>query len=193
MAGASGRAADAVAANWKGRAYVRKYVVPHDADTVKQGLVRDAFTTCVTLWRSLSTTVKAWLDTYGVGYRISGFNVFMAKNRKTEQATGILKPVPDNPNVAALVHSAGSVAVATKITITWIDPTKTGWTKVFLCVRDKVTGVFSSEILTVLASAATYDFTGLTTGHIYRVYIALYNSTTYEFGTSSGTAELTVT
>ena len=193
IAGASGRAADAVASNWKGRAYVRKHVIPHNPQSAAQIAVRESMARCVTLWRSLSTTIKTWLNTYGTGYRMAGYNIFAQKNRALEQVPSALVVVPANPNVPAVAAFAASVAVAEKITVTWTDPVLTGYTKLALILRDQAGAVFSAEILTTLASAETYDFLALTTGHIYDVYGWLYNSTTGVMGTVASDISKTVT
>ena len=193
LAGASGKAADAVASNWKGRAYIRKHVIPKNPQSAAQVAVRESLAACVTLWRSLSSTIKAWLDTYGTGYGMSGYNVFMKKNRAAQQASTALVPVPANPNVAPVSDLTGSVAVADKITATWTDPVETGFTKMALILRDQATDVFSGEILTTDAADETYDFDPLTTGLTYDLYGWLYNPTTGEMGTVSSDLDLLVT
>jgi len=182
-----------VAASWKGRAYIRKHVIPSNPNTAAQQLVRESLARCVTLWRSLSETVKVWLDTYGTGYRMSGYNAFMSKNRAAEQATTALAVVPPEPRVLPVAAFAGSVAVAEKITVTWTDPALTGYTKLALILRDQALNTFQGEILTTLASAETYDFLSLTTGHIYDVYGWLYDSTTGIMGSVASDVDLTVT
>jgi len=193
VASASGKAADAVAASWKGRQYIRKHVIPANPQTAAQTLVRESMAACVSLWRSLSSTIKTFLDSYGTGYNMSGYNVFVSKNRAAEQASTALKPVPPNPNVAALTDLTGSVAVAEKITATWTDPVKAGYTKVALILRDQDGNVFSAETLDTDASAETYDFTDLTTDNVYDLYGWLYNPTSDDMGTVASHLDLTVT
>jgi len=169
IAGASGRAADAVAASWKGRSYVRKYVVPANPDTTAQGLVRDAFTHCVTLWRSLSATLKLFLDSYGSAYTMSGFNVYMSKNRAREQASSTLKPVPDNPLVCAptaFAVATGAGAAGT-IDLSWTNDAISGYTKLAYIGRKSGTNIHVAEDLTTLASVGTKTVSGLTAGATY--------------------------
>ncbi len=193
IAGASGKAADAVCATWKGRAYVRKHVIPANPKSAAQIAVRESMARCVTLWRSLSTTVKGWLDTYGTGYRMSGYNVYVSKNRLAEQSDTAHKVVPPHPNVAPVIDLAGDVAVAEIITATWTDPVKAGFTKFALILRDQALNVYEAEILDTDASVATYDFTALITGHVYDLYGWLYNPTTGVMGTVSEDLSQTVT
>ncbi len=193
LAGASGKAADAVAATWKGRAYIRKHVIPANPQSAAQTAVRESLARCVTLWRSLSAVVKTWLDTYGTGYSMSGYNVFVKKNRAHEQIPEALVPVPANPNVAPVADFVGDVTVAATLTVDWTDPAKDGFTNIALILRNQATNVFSAEILDTLASAATYDFTDLAPADVYDVYGWLYNPTTGVMGTVSADPDLTVT
>ncbi len=183
LAGASGKAADAVAATWKGRAYVRKHVIPANPKSAAQVLVRNSLSRCVTLWRSLSSTVKTWLDTYGTGYRMSGYNIFMSKNRAHEQVPEALVPVPPNPNVAPIIDMAGTNASLSTV-VTWTDPALSGYTNFAMILRDVALNVFQDEILSTLASAETYTFSGLIEGNEYDLYGWLYNPTTGAMGTA---------
>ncbi|MBA7536905.1 hypothetical protein ES705_29170 [subsurface metagenome] len=193
LAGASGKAADAVAATWKGRAYIRKHVIPANPKSPAQTAVRESLARCVTLWRSLGILIKAWLDTYGTGYAMSGYNVFVKKNRANEAVPQALVPVPPNPNVPPLADLEGSVVVAETITASWTDLALPGFTNVALILRDQAGNVFSAELLDTLGSAEMYDFTGLTTGHIYDLYGWVYNPTTGAMGTVAEVMDLTVT
>jgi len=193
ISSASGKAADMVAASWKGRAYIRKHVIPSNPETAAQVLVRESLARCVTLWRSLSETVKVWLDTYGTGYRMSGYNSFMSKNRAAEQVPAALAVVPPEPRVLPVSDLSGSVAVAEKITATWTDPALAGYTNMAFILRDQALNTFQAEILTTLSSAETLDFLLLTTGHVYDLYCWLYNPTTGVMGSVASDMDLTVT
>lgn len=193
VAGASGKTADAVAAHWKGRNYIRKRVIPHNPKSSAQTAVRESLARCVTLWRSLSSTVKDYLDTYAVDYRMAGFNAFISKNRAHEQVPEALEVVPANPHVSAVADFEGDVAVADKITVTWTDPALDGYTKLALIARNQALEVFELEILTVDAADETYDFDPLETDDVYDVYGWLYNPTTGDMGTVAADTNLTVT
>ncbi|MBA7643143.1 hypothetical protein ES703_50857 [subsurface metagenome] len=186
LAGASGRAADAVAASWKGIAYIRKFVVPANPKTAAQTAVRDAFAACVTLWRSLSTTVKTFLDTYGTGYAMSGYNVFISKNRAAQQAETALRPVPDNPLISAVPDFAFDSEPDPGVSLlTWTDPEIDGYSHVLFVARDKDGVVFIACHTNYTAAAAEITIGALTIGQTYQFFLALYNPTTNVFGTSS--------
>lgn len=184
VAGLSGTSAGAVAASWKGRQYVRKHVVPKNPNTAAQQAVRTAFSGCVTLWRSLSNKMKDWLDSYGTAQRMSGYNVFMARNRALMQAGDPLVPVPANPNVPACAITLSVDGVSSgQLKATWTDPANADFTKIAFALLKDGDEAFVAVSEDTLTSAATKTFTGLTAGATYRVYAFLYNSTTGEFGT----------
>ncbi len=185
IASASGRAADAVAANWKGRGYIRKHVIPHNPKTAAQIAIRESLARCVTLWRSLGTEVKAWLDAYAIDYRMAGYNTFVSKNRALEQTPAALAVVPANPHVVAPAALTADVAVAEIITVTWTDAVVTDFTKMLLLLRRNDLAVFEGETLLIDASAETHDFTALTTGKTYDTYGAYFNPTKNIFGTTA--------
>ncbi len=192
LAGMSGKAADAVAATWKGRAYIRKHVIPANPKSPAQVAVRESLARCITLWRSLSATIKAWLDTYGTGYRMSGYNVFISKNRALEQVPSPLVPVPANPNVPPHVDLAGTDG-ATESVITWTSLALEGFTKIALVIRDEAGNIFDQESLEIDDVTETHTFTELTALHVYTCYAWLYNPTTGEMGTISAATGITPT
>ena len=194
VAGLNGRAADAVAATWKGRAYVRKHIIPHNPKSAAQTLVRQSLLRCVALSRSLSANIHTWLNTYGVEYRMSGYNVFMKKNRALEQATSILKPVPENPLVQALNGFAyDSEPVAGSLKIKWTSTVVTGYTLVAVAIRDTLLNVFVQQSEATLQTALSYTFTGLTIGKTYQCYAFLKHTTLAKYGTSSGVSHTQLT
>jgi len=187
VASASGTTADAVAASWKGIQYVRKHVIPHNPKSAAQTLVREALARCVTLWRSLHTDVKAWLDTYGVDYRLSGFNVFMSKSRTLEQAGSPIFPVPASPHVDAVLDGAaatGAVA-AGDIDVTWTAADPTALTHVAAIARETLTNRFCAMV-TALDAAETLTIEGLTPDTAHDVYFFYHNPTTKQCGTPTG-------
>lgn len=184
IAGMSGRAADAVAASWKGRNYIRKFVVPHNPQTDAQTAVRESLARCVTLWRSLTVPVKAWLDKYATAYRMSGYNTFISKNRALEDADSLLKPVPDNPHVDPMPgFTYSSEPSADVIRVTWTASGLPGFTHVFLASRDILSNAFLHVTLSGLDATEYGNYVDIITGHTYQLYAALYNPTTGAFGT----------
>jgi hypothetical protein len=186
IAGMSGRAADAVAASWKGRSYVRKYVVPANPNTLAQQAVRDSFAALVPLWRSMGIALKAWLDRYGSGYTMSGFNVFLSKCRALEQTAALIKPVPDNPLCPAPVTFGFAAGGAGIITCTWTDNAPADYTHMVAFARKTDQNNFRAEVA-ALKGAGTLSLIGLPTPGNYDCYGAFYKVTgDGPFGTSFG-------
>ena len=135
----------------------------------------------------MDTPIKAWLDTYGTGYRISGYNVFMQKNRALEQAGSLLLPVPANANQpapSALTFVTG-IGVAGDIDLTWTDNSGSGFTQIRLAVRLSSANVFEL-IATIPSVDGTATLNGLTAGADYDCYGIFQNPTTGELSTSAG-------
>lgn len=191
VASMSGTAADAVMASWKGIQYVRKHVIPHNPQTTAQMAVRMALARCVTLWRSLSADQKAWLDTYGVDYRLSGFNVFIQKSRALEQAEALLKPVPDNPHEDApgTFAAVTGVGIAGDIDVSWVDNSTGPFQKIYLLTRKSGSNVFAPALFPTAADE-TFTIPGLTAGADYDVYGFFFDHNNIEFGTSAGVLDV---
>ena len=187
IAGMRGRAADAVASSWKGIAYVRKYVIPANPNTAAQQLVRNSFASMIPLWRSLNALMKAWLDTYGIDYQMSGMNVFVSKCRALEQAAALLKPMPDHPLFPApstLAFATGAGASG-DIDATWVDNAPTDFNRIYFAYRKDGEDTFS-KIDYQNADAEAHVSGGLTAGANYDCYAWYYNDTTDVMGTSDG-------
>jgi len=77
---ASGQVGKAIVfAKWKGRAYVREYVIPENPDLPKQHNVRLAFILMVELWQDQDAPSKLEWETYAKPFAMSGFNAFMGR------------------------------------------------------------------------------------------------------------------
>jgi len=88
--GASGTLAKTlVYSKWKGRAYVRKHVIPSNPKTAAQDLTRNAFKWTSDVWKAAPTLVRAPWERFATGQVLSGRNAFIGKN------TGILRPETD--------------------------------------------------------------------------------------------------
>ena len=190
IAGMSGRTADAVFASWKGRNYVRKYVIPHNPQSAAQTLVRESLARCVTLWRSLTAHIKKWLDEYGTDYRMAGYNTFCSKNRALEQVPSALKPVPDNPHVVAPSTLAGAAGAAGEIDVTWVDNAPEDYNQVILLARLVSGAVFEASVEAGAALQAK-TLTGLNTGEDYDIYAMWWNNDDEIIGTA--VADMAVT
>ena len=187
----SGSTADLTAASWKGRLFVRKKVVPHNPKTAAQVLVRESMARCVTLWRSLAAAQKTALDTYATDYQMSGFNQFTKLNRVLEQAAGILKPLPDNPNCAAPLTPVWAAGAPGLIDLTWSDsdqPAAYAFVTAFARLVD--TDVFTAP-KTAARATESLTLTGLDAGEDYDCYAFYWDSTNVFAGSTTG--ELAVT
>ncbi|MBA7539213.1 hypothetical protein ES705_31492 [subsurface metagenome] len=187
VAGASGKTAEAVAAHWKGRNYIRKLVIPRNPKSPAQRAVRESLARCVTLWRSLWTGIKDWLDTYATDYRMAGYNTFVSKNRLLEQGADVLKPVPDNPHAAApgTFAPVTGVGVAGDIDVTWNDLSPDEMDQIYFVLRLAGTNVFIYGGLP-LAADETFTISGLTPDASYDVYAWFRRDDTQECGTAAG-------
>jgi hypothetical protein len=85
VAGASGKAADAVFSSWKGTAYVRKLVTPSNPNSAGQQLVRGSLGRLPRVWRMLESQIRTVQNTYAAAMGISGYNWFVGENRVKEQ------------------------------------------------------------------------------------------------------------
>jgi len=180
----SGKTAGLVAASWKGRQYVRRHVIPANPNTAAQQAVRNSLARCVLLWRSLAAFTKAWLDSYGADYRMSGYNVFMSKNRALEQVPSNLKPVPDNPHVPVPSDftAATGAGASGDIDCTWTDDSPTDFDNCRIYARDIAGNIFNAEIGpgSVLEAGT---ISGLEPGETYDVYAAWCDNTNGDIGT----------
>lgn len=128
IAAASGRTADLVASSWKGQAYIRKAVTPHNPRSPAQVAQRNAMSECVGIWHLLSGMLKG---AYGLGatpYNISGFNDFCKLNvvaLKNEE--GLFGPRRNDEQESPYIEIPTDFAYdsepgAGQMTFTWTDP-----------------------------------------------------------------------
>lgn len=120
VAGMSGRAADAVAAAWKGVPYVRKFVVPHNPKSTDQTTQRGYMARMAPLFRSLPDAVTEWLDALAVGLGKSGFNLMVAEDLKHLHEAEDLEIVPANSKCNALFSMADDGGIGSQIDVTWV-------------------------------------------------------------------------
>lgn len=192
VASASGTTANAVASTWKGINYIRMHVFPHNPQTASQMAVRDSLSRCVTLWRSLNSIVKWWLNRYGVDYRMSGFNIFMKYCRALEQADSALVVVPPNPYVPSVLAFAAATGAGASgdIDITWTKEQAGALNHVGFFTRKKDTNVFTPWA-SVLDTDEALVYGGLTPDTDYDVYAMYYDINTGHIGTPAGILDVT--
>jgi len=138
IASLSGRAADAVAASWKGVLYVRKHVVPHNPKSAGQIAQRGYMARMSPMFRSLPTAIKTWLDDLAVGLGKSGFNLMVAEDLKHLADAEDPQIVPANPNENAVFSIADGAGASGQIDITWVagSADSTHFVHAFTCPVD---------------------------------------------------------
>lgn len=160
IAGMSGKTADAVTASWKGRAYVRKRVIPANPNTAAQQTVRDSMGRLSPLWRSLESQIKAVQDDYAVNEALSGWNWFVRSNRVLEETyeSGLITPPNTDIEAPASITLTDQGGGTCKVD--WTGGTQGAGYYIYVVSRKIETGevvnayvVQSSE--TVLVSALT--------------------------------------
>lgn len=100
-----------VYAEWKGRPYVRRYVVPANPDTAEQQLTRNTFRFLNKLYQYLPAGALAAWELYGENSR------FTARNGWLKQNNG---PLREETTLADIIlsPSAGSGLIATNLVLT---------------------------------------------------------------------------
>lgn len=112
IAGASGKAADAVFSKWKSTPYVRKRVVPANPQSAAQTLMRDAMGRMAYMWRKFRSEIQDLQNTYATNIGMSGFNWFSQQNaalEKTYDSQHITPPDADvePPQTITLTDQSG--------------------------------------------------------------------------------------
>ena len=130
--GASGSVAQTIVySKWKGRPYVRRYVIPSNPKTVAQTLTRDVFAASNSYWKGApSLFISAW-DLFATGQVLTGRNAFTGRyvSILRPQANSLLFPFSPGAKggLAALsmVITPGSTQLSVDVTV---PATPTGWT-----------------------------------------------------------------
>lgn len=91
---------DVVASSWKGKQYVREYVVPEDPKTALQLEHRAIWREAVAMWHDLPDDERAAYDLEAKG--ITGFNLFVSRYVRGRRNGTIPKPEPgEGPHTAS--------------------------------------------------------------------------------------------
>jgi len=173
----------AVFSKWKGRPYVRQYVIPGNPKTAGQTLTRNTFAFANSVWKIGGSLLRAPWDRFAVGQVLTGRNAFMGR------AVSVMRTEVD---VLLMVFSPGAkgglapvsqsiAAASTQLTSTVIVPAApTGWTltsAIGVAIRDQdpQSGVLFTTVEVEDLTAAPYDlvFTGLTASVLYVVSVWL--------------------
>ena len=81
-----------VASSWKGKEYLREYVIPEDPKTVLQLEHRQIWREAVAAWHALPDEERAGYDRNAMG--MSGFNAFIGRYVRGRRAGKIPPPGP---------------------------------------------------------------------------------------------------
>ena len=139
VAGLSGKAADTVAAKWKGIQYIRKHTIPHNPKTAAQVTQRAYFARMAVWFRSLPSALTAALDALAVGQGKSGYNLMAGLDLKHLAKAENPEIFPANPdaNAVFLIVDATSIVDA-EINLNWVQGVATTghFLHVFTCPVD---------------------------------------------------------
>jgi len=196
VASFSGSSGEATAANWLGRNYLRKRVIPRNPQSAAQTLVRDSMTRIVELWQSLATVepvvpFKAAYNYAALAQALKGYNLFTKTNRALEQAASLLQLMVD-PNwtaayggvVGPVVTFAAAAGGAGIITTTWVTTYGAGH-HVHHYVRKADTNLLVTPAgFSVDETAQAASLTGLTAGATYQVYAMVIRTEGARYGPS---------
>ena len=139
VAGLSGKAADAVAAKWKGIQYIRKHTIPHNPKTAAQVTQRSYFARMAVWFRSLPSALTAALDALAVGQGKSGYNLMAGLDLKHLAKAENPEIFPANPHANAVFSIADATSTLdAEIDITWVQGVATTghFLHVFTCPVD---------------------------------------------------------
>lgn len=134
----------AVFSKWKGRPYVRQYVIPANPQSAAQTLTRNAFGFANETWKRMGPLGIAPWDRFATGQVLTGRNKFMGnfvnENRaETDLLSWNMSPGAKGgpPLVSAVASSPG----VNDILVTCVTPTPpTGWlvaATVAMAIRDQ--------------------------------------------------------
>lgn len=175
--GASGAIAKTqVYAQWKGRPYARRYVIPSNPNSVGQQETRSTFKTLVQIFKRAPANMYAAFAAYGQISQFTAANGFVKQNLSMLRSDTVLTDMVFSPGTAAgfppatIVVTPGNDQLTVDLTA---QPLPTGWTitrAVMVAIKQQdpqsvtdfvvheVTDVAApySQVITGLANAATY-------------------------------------
>lgn len=189
FAGASGRAADVVIANWKGIIYGRKFVTPANPQTAAQIAQRNKNTYKVWFAQHWDAKWKqAWTE-FVAGRPLSAQNGFSTFNKLDPFGADGVLATPFNTDVLTPADMAAIAGGSTKeIDYTWTDPAISGSYIITITIlglsnpgtkmdRDDWPSPDDIDVAATLATAATYTATMGQAATGYHCYAALWDPT----------------
>ncbi len=185
LSDARGKIGDVVFSGWKGRAYVRRRVVPANPNSALQQAIRGAMTLCVASWQSFSVNEQnSWLS-YASSRSISTFNGFIQSNVSQEKTDDwrILTPAnADIDSIETFTVSAGATDGNVECYWTLGDAISTASIQFRVRVRESA-AVATADGSPLTASVLSATLSGLTTTSDYMVYGLTFGGST-EYGPS---------
>lgn len=177
--GASGQIAQTqVYAHWKGRPYVRQYVIPTNPRSVAQTQTRNAFKQLQMIYPYLPTDATASWDLYGENNRYTGRNGFNHINMPLIRGESDLNKLMPMIAAGGGIAPAGAVLVAgdQTLTMTLTAPELPPDWSITRAFGVAITSVDPNtpqlpQVVGATSTGPTYelDFTGLTNGVEYVV------------------------
>jgi len=160
--GATGQVAKSqVYSTWKGRAYVRRHVVPSNPQTAEQSLTRNAFSWLQQVYKFAPAEITDAWDAYINGRVMTGRNAFTKQNLPT------LRPAVDLSAFVMSPGALGGMPPATftvtpgndQLTLALTLPTNipTGWVSplaVFAVIKDQDPQSAAEYTITAMTDAA---------------------------------------
>lgn len=130
--GASGTLAKTmVFSKWKGRAYVRRHVIPSNPKTSEQLLTRNVFSFGSGIWKAAPTLLRAPWDRFAVGQVLTGRNAFIGKNTRELRTAALMTGWIGSPGAKGGLAPEGIVLTPTSggLDVAFTVPAPpTGWT-----------------------------------------------------------------
>lgn len=132
-----------VSSKWKGRAYMRRYVVPANPNTAEQQLTRNTFKWLNNVWKFFPGSAVAGWQLYADTSRITDRNGFIKLNNGPLRTETDLTNIVISPSAKSGLIAAAVVATpaAGQITVDLTAPTlPSGWavTEAFAaCIRQQ--------------------------------------------------------
>lgn len=132
-----------VYSTWKGRPYVRRYVVPSNPNTSEQQLTRKVFSWLNNVWKFMPANVQAAWEAYAQTNRFTGINGFIKINNGPLRTETDLVNMTISPSARSglIADNVTPTPAAGQITVALTAPAvPAGWTVVSAfaaCILDQ--------------------------------------------------------
>lgn len=177
--GASGQIAQTqVYSKWKGRPYVRRYVIPSNPNTAGQVATRSVFSWANGVWKNAPTLFISPWDRFATGQVLTGRNAMIGQNVRNLRGDVVLDDMVFSPGAKGgpPADSIVLTPAAGQITVDFTNPTPpTGWVlasaiAAAIVDQDPATAVLFTMVAAEDApAAASVVLTGLDAATLYQV------------------------